>query len=203
MTGTGTRSLPRAVPARWRAWWLAQLPTGRRLPAVDVRIGRAVPGWALRTAFPFAVGALVLATGARTALIPALSGTIVAVLVGWAAIRPGPGPAHVALVVAALELLGASGAPFDPAVLWLAPLAYGVTRLGWWASHVGARDRVELAALRRTLVRDVVVVLVALLVGAAGQVLAGRPVPWLVALGVAGLAALAWIAVRRDDGEAR
>lgn len=193
----------RSLPARVRAWWRSRYETGRPLPVVGVELGRRLPGVVLRVAFVVAVAALVVAAGVRTDLITELVVVLAGVLVVWSAVRPGPAPAHVALVTAALELLGSSAAPFDPAVLWLAPLGYVVTRLGWWASHVSAADRVELAALRHGLARDGVVVAVALAVGGAAWALSGRQVSWLVALGVAALAALAWIAVRRDDGEAR
>ncbi|MFE5339145.1 hypothetical protein [Isoptericola sp. NPDC056578] len=193
----------RTLPARVRAWWRSRYETGRPLPVVRVQVGRSLPGLVLRTAFVVAVGALVVAAGVRTDLITELVLVLAGVVAVWAAVRPGPAPAHVALVTAALELLGSNAAPFDPAVLWLAPLGYVVTRLGWWASHVAATDRVELAALRHGLARDGVVVAVALAVGCAAWALSGRQVSWLVALGVVALAALAWIVVRRDDGEAR
>ncbi|MFD6134781.1 hypothetical protein [Isoptericola sp. NPDC056618] len=193
----------RSLPARVRAWWRSRYETGRPLPVVGVELGRRLPGVVLRVAFVVAVAALVVAAGARTDLIAEVVVLLAGVVTVWAAVRPGPAPAHVALVTAALELLGSGAAPFDPAVLWLAPLGYLVTRLGWWASHVAATDRVELAALRHGLARDGVVVAASLAVGGAAWALAGRQVSWLVALGVVALAALAWIAVRRDDGEAR
>jgi len=189
--------------ARLRAWWRTRYETGRPLPVVRVQVGRSLPGLALRAAFVLSVAALVVAAGVRTDLITALVLVLAGVVTVWAAVRPGPAPAHVALVAAALLLLGSGAAPFDPAALWLAPLGYVVTRLGWWASHAAATDRVELAALRHGLARDGVVVAVALAVGGAAWALSGRQVSWLVALGVVALAALAWIAVRRDDGEAR
>ncbi|MFC7878442.1 hypothetical protein [Isoptericola sp. NPDC057391] len=193
----------RPLAARLRAWWRSRYETGRPLPVVRVEVGRSLPGVALRTAFVVAVAALVVAAGVRTDLITELVLVLAGLVAVWAAVRPGPGPAHVALVTAALELLGSDAAPFDPAVLWLAPLGYVATRLGWWASHTAATDRVELEALRHGLARDGVVVAVALAVGGAAWALSGRPVSWLVALGVVALAALAWMAVRRDDGEAR
>ncbi|MFI2102409.1 hypothetical protein ACH436_03900 [Isoptericola sp. NPDC019693] len=195
--------MSRTLPARVRAWWRSRYATGRPLPVVGVTTGRRVPGWTLRAAFVVAVAVLVAAAGTRAHLLTELLVLITGVVTVWAAVRPGPAPAHVALVTAALELLGSGAAPFDPAVLWLAPLAYVVTRLGWWASHVAATERVEIAALRHGLARDGVLVAVALMAGGAAWAVAGREVPWLVALGVAALAALAWTAVRRDDGEAR
>jgi hypothetical protein len=192
----------RVLRTRMRAWWRSRYETGRPLPVVGVRLGRWLPGGVLRTAFVAGVVVLLLAAGARTTLVTELTAVLAGVLAVWAAVRPGPAPAHVTLVTAALLLLGSTAAPFDPAALWLAPLGYVVTRLGWWASHVGATDRVELAALRRSLARDGAVVAVALAIGGTAWALAGRPVPWLVALGVVALAALAWTAVRRDDGEA-
>lgn|GEM_PF-1612334 len=191
------------VRSRLRAWWRARYETGRPLPVVGVEVAPWLPGWVLRAAFVAGALALLLGAGARTTLVPELSVTLALLVAAWAAVRPGPAPAHVALVVAALLLLGSTEAPFDAATLWLAPLAYLVTRLGWWASHVGARERVELAALGRTAVRDGVVVAASLVIGAAAWATAGRPVAGLVAVGVAALAALAWTVVRRDDGEAR
>lgn len=193
----------RSLPARVRAWWRSRYETGRPLPVVGVELGRRLPGAVLRVAFVVAVAALVVAAGTRTGLIAELVLVLAGALAVWAAVRPGPAPAHVALVTAALELLGSDAAPFDPAALWLAPLGYVVTRLGWWASHVAASDRVELAALRHGLARDGAVVAVTLAVGGAAWALSGRQLSWLVALGIVALAALAWIAVRRDDGEAR
>jgi len=195
--------MSRSLPARVRAWWRSRYETGRPLPVVGVRTGRRLPGWTLRAAFVVAVAALVVAAGLRTDLVVQLVLLLAGVVTLWAAVRPGPAPGHVALVIAALVLLGSRDAPFDPAVLWLAPLGYVVTRLGWWASHVVATDGVEVAAFRRSLARDGVVVAVALVVGGAAWALVGHRVSWLVALGVAALAALAWTAVRRDDGEAR
>ncbi|MCK9793614.1 hypothetical protein M1843_07640 [Isoptericola sp. 4D.3] len=192
-----------AVRTRLRSWWRSRHATGRPLPVVGVELGRRLPGWALRAALVVAVLVLVVGAGTRTSLVTELPVVVALVLAGWSAVRPGPAPAHVALVAAALMLLGSTSAPFDPAALWLAPWGYLATRLGWWAGHVAPTDRVELAALRRTLVRDAVVVVVTLATGGAAWALAGRPVPWLVGLGVAALAALAWTAVRRDDGEAR
>jgi len=191
------------VRSRLRAWWRSRYETGRPLPAVGVGLGRGLPGWVLRAAFVAAVLALLLGTAARTTLVVEFDVLLALLVAGWAVARPGPAPAHVALVVAALLLLGSTEAPFDPAVLWLAPLGYVVSRLGWWASRVGATDRVELAALGRTAVRDGVVVVVSLAIGGAAWASAGRPVTGLVAVGVAALAALAWTVARRDDGEAR
>ncbi|MFE7408373.1 hypothetical protein [Isoptericola sp. NPDC057559] len=189
--------------ARVRAWWRSRRATGRPLPAVGVETGRRLPGWTLRAAFPVAVLVLVAVAGARTTVLTELYAVLAVVLAVWAAVRPGPAPAHVALVAAALLLLGSVEAPFDPATLWLAPLGYVVTRLGWWAHHLSAVDHVELAALRRTLARDGLLVGAALVLGAAAWALAGHPVAWLVALGVVALAALAWTVVRAEDGGAR
>ncbi|MFC8599305.1 hypothetical protein [Isoptericola sp. NPDC057191] len=186
-----------------RAWWQARRGTGRPLPVVGVGTGPALPGWTLRAAFPVAVLTLVVGAGARTTLLTDLYTVVAVVLATWGALRPGPAPAHVAVVTAALLLLGSTAAPFDPAVLWLAPLGYVVTRLGWWARVLAGIDRVELAALRRTLARDAALLGTSLALAGVAWALAGRPVAWLVALGVAALAALAWTGVRRDDGEAR
>lgn len=171
----------------------------RPLPHVTVEHGRSVPGWVLRVAFMLCVPALVLATASRTAAGTGFVAALVAVLTVWAALRPGPGSSYGAVVACALLLLGAPG-PFDPAALALAALAYAVVRLGWWASHVGLPTRVELAALAHAGARDAVVVGATTVVGAVAWAVAGRPVGALVALGTAALAALAWLALRRQDG---
>jgi hypothetical protein len=171
----------------------------RPLPWVTVDHGRTVPGWAFRTVFVLAVPALVLATASRTTAATGFVVTLVVVLVAWAAARPAPGSAHGTVVACALLLLGSPG-PFDPAALALAPAAYVVVRLGWWASRVRWRTRVELAALAHAGARDAVVIGATAAVGALAWAVAGRPVGALVALGTAALAAVAWLALLRDDG---
>jgi hypothetical protein len=170
----------------------------RPLPEVTVDHGPAIPGWVLRLAFTAAVPLFVYAVAARTPVAP---GIVTAVAVGtavWAGINPSPAVSHLTVLIAGPLLLTTPG-PFDPSVLWLAPLGYAMTRLGWWASHTGLRTRVELAALGRAAARDSAVILVTLAIGAAAASLAGRPVGAVVALGSAALAALAWLALRRHD----
>lgn len=171
----------------------------RPLPRVTVEHDRSVPGWVLRAAFVLGVPALVLATASRTTVLPGLVAALAAALTVWAALRPGPSSAHGTVLACGLLLLGAPG-PFDPAAPALAALAYAVVRLGWWASHVGPRTRVELAALVRAGSRDVVIIGATALVGALAWALAGRPVGALVVLGTVALAAVAWLALRREDG---
>ncbi len=171
----------------------------RPLPRVTVEHGRSVPGWLLHAAYVLCVPALVVSTASRTMVTPGIVAVLAAALAVWAALRPGPSSAHGAVVASAFLLLGAPG-PFDPAALPLAALAYGVVRLGWWASHVGGRTRVETAALARAGSRDLVVVGATAVLGALAWAVAGRPVDLLVALGTAALAAVAWLALRRQDG---
>lgn len=162
------------------------------LPVVRVGHGAVVPGGALRVAAVVAVVGLVWATAARTPLPAGLVTTFAAGLALWALVRPGHVPAHAAVVASAALLLGSSDAPFDPAALWLAPLAYVTVRLNWWAGQVGRRTRVEAAALRRIGTRDVVVLAGAVAVGALAWAASGTAVAGLVLLGVAAVLALAW-----------
>jgi hypothetical protein len=172
----------------------------RPLPRVTVALGRWVPGWAIRAAAVVVTPSLVLLAAARAHLVVTAVVVIAIALAAWTAVRPGPGPAHVAAALAAAGLLGSPAAPFDPAALWLAPLAYVTVRLGWWAHLVAPTDRVEAAALRHVAARDLVVAAVTVLLGAVSWAVAGRPVDGLVALGVAALAAVAWLSVGRHDG---
>ncbi|MCA5894758.1 hypothetical protein LEP48_15570 [Isoptericola sp. NEAU-Y5] len=172
----------------------------RPLPLVEVTVGPWVPGWVFRLAACVAVGALVLLAAGRTGLLPTIAVGAALLLAAWAAARPGPGPAHVAVVASAVILLGTGTTPFDAAVLWLAPLGYVAVRLGWWASWLGPLARVEVAALGRAAARDAVVVLATFPVALAAWVVAGRPVAALVVLGFVALAAFAWIIARRHDG---
>ena len=175
-------------------------PPERPLPVVTVDHGPALPGWLLRLAFTAAVPLFVYAVTAGTVVAPGLVTLVAAGATAWAALRPGPSVSHLTVVVGALLLLTAPG-PFSPAALWLAPLGYVMTRLGWWAAHVGPQTRIELAALGRAAARDGLVILVTLALGAAALSLAGTPIPAVVALGSAALAALAWLALRRHDGD--
>ncbi len=171
----------------------------RPLPWVIVGHGRTVPGWAFRTVFVLAVPALVLATASRTTAATGFVATLALALTAWAAARPAAGSAQGTVVACAFLLLGSPG-PFDPATLALAPAAYVVVRLGWWAAHVRWHTRVELAALARSGLRDAVVIGATTAVGTLAWAVAGRPVSAIVALGTAALAAVAWLALRRDDG---
>ncbi|WP_277210355.1 hypothetical protein [Isoptericola croceus] len=164
----------------------------RPLPAVRIEHGRAVPGWTFRIGATFAVAGLLAGAGSRSGLV---DGVVVAVTIGltvWAAVRPGRTTGHLAVLVAGLFLLGSPAAPFDPAALWLAPLAYLAVRLGWWAERAGRRSRVETAALWRSGRRDVAVVGATVAIGGLASVATGTPVAGLVLLGGAALLALAW-----------
>ena len=164
----------------------------RALPVVRVEHVPAVPGLVLRAAAAVAVAALVWAAASRTTLMAGLVLTAVAGAALWALARPGQLPAHVAVVLSALLLLGSASTPFDPAVLWLAPLAYLAVRLSWWAGHVGWRTRVEVAVLGRSGSRDLVVAGVTSAVGALAWAVSGAALAGLVLLGGAALLALAW-----------
>lgn len=170
----------------------------RPLPRVTVEHERSVPGWLLRVAFVLAVPAFVLLAASRTTAPTGLVTTIVVGLTAWALLRPGAGTAHMAVVVGALLMLGAPG-PFDLAALWLAVVGYAVVRLGWWASHTGLLARVEVAALGRAAGRDAVVAGATAVLGMLAWAVAGRPVGALVAVGTAALAAVAWLALARQD----
>ena len=186
----------RSLAARWRT--LARRP--RPLPPVDVAMRAWVPGWALRVAAVVLVPATVLLGAARTDVLPGVGVATALALGAWVAVRPGPGPAHVAVVVTAVLLLGSGDAPFDPAALWLAPLGYAAVRLGWWSAQAAPRSRVELDLLRHAAGRDLVVLGATVALGLGARALAGSPVEALVALGVVGLAGLAWLVVRLHDG---
>jgi hypothetical protein len=154
----------------------------RPLPRVAVDGGRFVPGWCFHV--------LVVSAGLYVGLMSTLVLVVGAAFALWVAIRPGPAPAHLAVLLTALVLLGAPGAPFDPVVLGLAPLALLGVRLTWWAGHVARATRVETASLVRAGRRDVVVLAVALGTGGVGWLAAGFAVGGLVILGAAALVAL-------------
>jgi hypothetical protein len=162
----------------------------RPLPRVAVDGGRFVPGWCFHVLAPLAVGGLVVSAGLYVGLMSTLVLVVGAAFALWVAIRPGPAPAHLAVLLTALVLLGAPGAPFDPVVLGLAPLALLGVRLTWWAGHVARATRVETASLVRAGRRDVVVLAVALGTGGVGWLAAGFAVGGLVILGAAALVAL-------------
>lgn len=189
----------RATVRNLRARLAALTWRERPMPRVDIGLGRWVPGWVFRVAGAGAVAALLLLTASRTELVPSLAGVLAGALALWSLARPGAGPAHVAVVLAAVVLLGSATAPFDPAALWLAPLGYVTTRLGWWAAVVVPTERVELAAVRRVALRDLVLTVVTVAVGLASWAVSGRPVEGIVALGVAALAAVAWLVAGRHD----
>ena len=169
----------------------------RALPVVRVEHGPVVPGALLRVSAVAAVAALVGAAASRTALVTELVLVVVVGAASWMLVRPGHAPAHAAVVGSALLLLGSSAAPFDPAMLWLVPSAYLTVRLGWWAGQVGWRTRVEVAALRRSGSRDVMILGVAAVVGGVAWAASGAAVAGLVLIGGAALVALAWSVLPR------
>jgi hypothetical protein len=172
------------------------------LPEVTVEHRAVVPGWALRLAFTLAVPLFVYAVGTQAQAAPGFVATVALATMVWAAAKPGPNVSYLTVVIAAPLLLNAPG-PFAPAALWLAPLGYAMTRLAWWAAHIGLRAHVELAALGRAAARDAVVILITVAVGSVALSLAGQPIAAVAALGSVALAALAWSALRRDDGDER
>ncbi|WP_418276868.1 hypothetical protein ACNHYB_02875 [Isoptericola jiangsuensis] len=114
----------------------------------------------------------------------------------WVALRRGPAAPHLAVLIAALTMIGAPSAPFDAAVLGLAPLGLMAVRLTWWAEHVGRRTRVETAALWHVARRDLTITAVTLAVGGAGWLASGFAVGGLVVLGAAALLTLATLLLR-------
>lgn len=170
----------------------------RPLPDVEVDAGPAVPGWVFRVLAPVMVGLLVAVTGLHVSLVPQLVLACAGLLALWTLVRPGPVPAHLAVLVCALALFGAPGAPFDAAVLGLAPLGYAAVRLAWWAGHVGRRTRVETSAVLRGTGRDLAVMLVTLCVGGIAWLASGFAVGGLVVLGAAVLVALVRVLLARS-----
>ncbi|GAA4726900.1 hypothetical protein GCM10023216_17090 [Isoptericola chiayiensis] len=164
----------------------------RPLPRVSVVHGPSVPGGVLRVLAALAVGGLVLLTAARTSLLPDLALSAALVLAMWTAVRPGRVPSHLAVVLSAAVLLGAQSAPFDPAVLWLAPLGFLTVRLGWWAEHTSWTGRVEWAALRATAGRDLTICGATVVLGAAAWAAAAASVGVLVVLGGIAVVAIGW-----------
>jgi hypothetical protein len=170
----------------------------RPLPEVEVDSGPAVPGWVFRGAAPLVVGVLPAVTGLHVGLMPQLALSCAGLLALWTVVRPGPVPAHLAVLLCALTFLGAPDAPFDAAVLGLAPLGYAAVRLTWWAGHVGRRTRVETAAVLRGAGRDLTVMVVTLCVGGVAWLASGVAVGGLVVLGAAVLVALVNVLLARS-----
>jgi len=173
----------------------------RPLPRVTVETGPTVPGWALRAALCVAAALLLSGAAARTEALTTMlvvPGSLV--LVALLAVRPRPAVLGVVLVVAGALLLGSSLAPFDPWALVLAPLAYLVTRLAWWADHVPMPAHVERAALAASWRRDAAVVAGTLVLGAVALAASGIAVAAGVLVGGIALALLASLVLQGQDG---
>ncbi|MDO8152564.1 hypothetical protein [Isoptericola sp. b408] len=164
----------------------------RPMPTVQVEHGTAVRGVWLRIAAACAATGLLLLTAARTDVILELALVGAGSVGGWSLVRPGRVPAHLAVVVSALLLLGSRSAPFDPAVLWLLPAALLTVRLGWWAEHVAGGTLVEVAALRGTVGRDLLIVAVSTVVAAVAWAATAWTAGALLVLGGLALVVLAW-----------
>lgn len=180
-----------------RDGWIADRP----LPHISVETGPTVPGWALRVALGAAAALLLAGAAARTEDLSALVVVPASlVLVTLLVVRPRPAVAGVVLVASGALLLGSSLAPFDPWALVLAPLAYLVTRLAWWADHLSLTARVERAALAAWWRRDAVVVAGTLGLGAIALVASGASVAVGVLVGGIALVLLASLVLQGQDG---
>ncbi|MFI9486295.1 hypothetical protein ACIG47_07870 [Promicromonospora sp. NPDC052451] len=181
-------------------------PARRPLPEITTVTGPTLRGWVLRLALLVLTPALVLTAASRTpGLAPALLATVVVLGTGLLVLRPTPATAGGVVVLAAVLLWGLEPGPFDPWALLVALQSYLLTRLTWWAGHVPARGRVEIAALLTGWRRDVVVLAATAALGALALLASGTTLPGavlLAALAVAGTAALALATGRtsRDDG---
>ncbi|MCF4120845.1 hypothetical protein L1785_07620 [Antribacter sp. KLBMP9083] len=173
----------------------------RPLPRVTVETGPTVPGWALRVALGAAAALLLAGAGARTEELSTLLVVPVSLaLVTLLVVRPRPAVVGVVLVASGVLLLGSSLAPFDPWALVLAPLAYLVTRLAWWADHVTSSAHAERAALAAWWRRDAVVVAGTLGLGAIALVASGASVAVGVLVGGIALVLLASLVLQGQDG---
>lgn len=171
---------------------------GEREPDVEVGTGPTLPGWSFRAVLLPTVPLLLLVAGTRAGVAPGLLLVVAVLATAWVLRSPSPGPVHLVVVAAGVLLLGSHAAPLDPWALALAPLAYAVTRLAWWADHVPLRARVETAALRATLPRDAVVVGGTAALGAVALLVSGGSSAVAVLLGGAALVALTAVVVPRE-----
>ncbi|GAB4085566.1 hypothetical protein GCM10028784_21960 [Myceligenerans cantabricum] len=171
--------------------------TEEKLPRVGVLTRPTVPGWAL-PATQAAAAALLLA-GAAGGAGWARHGAFLAgagVLTLLVVVRPSPGTAGLLLCAAGALLWISGDGPFDPRVLWLAPVGYLLWRATWWAAHVPPSGRVEVAALlagrRRAAAAVVATELLALAAWAVTTLPGTAPAILLGALALAALAVLAF-----------
>ncbi|RPF21539.1 hypothetical protein [Myceligenerans xiligouense] len=170
------------------------------LPHVRITTGPTLPGWT----FPLtqALTATALLTGAtRTDWLtqPLLQTTLLA-LTALLVLRPTPTTAGILLTATAILLWTSGDGPFDPRVLWLAPLGHLLWRTTWWAARTPPTARVELAAIL-TGWRQTALVLAAteLLALAAWGVTALPGVGPAILVGASALAALAVLALPREE----
>ena len=194
--------LPR-LPAR-----LSDVAT-RPLPQITVETGPTVPGWVLRIALLVLAPALLLLAASRSDHAPTLVTIVVVVCTALLVLRPTPATAGVTVVLAGVFLWGFGGRPddgLDPAALTVALLAYVVVRCTWWAAHLPARGRAEIAALLAGWRRDAVVLAATGLLGALALLASGTALPGAVLLAALAVLGLAFVALAtgghpRDDGE--
>ncbi|MFI2487508.1 hypothetical protein ACH47X_11395 [Promicromonospora kroppenstedtii] len=181
----------------------------RPLPQITVETGPTVPGWVLRLALLALTPALLLLAASRSDLAPALVTTVVVACTALLVLRPTPATAGVTVVLAGVFLWGFGARPdgdFDPAGLAVALLAYAVVRATWWATHLPARGRAEIAALTAGWRRDVVVLAATGLLGALALLASDTALPGAVLLAALAVLGLAFVALAtgrdaRDDGE--
>ena len=139
---------------RWLRTLRAEIPVLARLPdqgwrprpAVQVDLGPAVPGWALRALAAVATATLATICLQRSGVGAWLGWTIVVVATALMAVRPSTLVAQTTLVVSGLLFALAGSGPFDPVVFVLIPLGYTAHELAWWAERTAWTCRVELRA---------------------------------------------------------
>ncbi len=187
---------------RWLRTLRAEIPVLARLPdqgwrprpAVQVDLGPAVPGWALRALAAVATATLATICLQRAGVGAWLGWTIVVVATALMAVRPSTLVAQTTLVVSGLLFALAGSGPFDPVVFVLIPLGYTAHELAWWAERTAWTCRVELRALAAGHGRGLVLVAGAEALGVV-MWLAPRPSAALVVAGGVALVVLTWLVV--------
>lgn len=187
---------------RWLRTLRAEIPVLARLPdqgwrpppAVQVDLGPAVPGWALRALAAVATATLATICLQRSGVGAWLGWTIVVVATALMAVRPSTLVAQTTLVVSGLLFALAGSGPFDPVVFVLIPLGYTAHELAWWAERTAWTCRVELRALAAGHGRGLVLVAGAEALGVV-MWLAPRPSAALVVAGGVALVVLTWLVV--------
>lgn len=187
---------------RWLRTLRAEIPVLARLPdqgwrprpAVQVDLGPAVPGWALRALAAVATATLATICLQRAGVGAWLGWTIVVVATALMAVRPSTLVAQTTLVVSGLLFALAGSGPFDPVVFVLIPLGYTAHELAWWAERTAWTCRVELRALAAGHGRGLVLVAGAEALGVV-MWLAPRPSAAMVVAGGVALVVLTWLVV--------